>query len=281
MSRLRDLEREITRAQGKREALEETRTKAQARLERAEREIVLLEQASDLTQAATETRKQELNDRVETLVTRGLRAVFGRDDYEFKLNVTLARNMIGVQPVLRSKFGVDRLDLETAISAGHGGGIVDVVSFVLRVVVLSLTRPKLAPVMVLDETFRHVSQDRLRGVANLLRELSASAGVQFILITHKPELLDAADVIYRASLKDGVTSFALEHNLRDESYHQAPRRSDMARPVTAYAHHDLTKANNDAEPQQAKGGQSEIEQKRTRAKRLIKKKRKRDANRSN
>jgi len=269
--RLRALERSLDRAQGQKEALEQQREDSKAMREHDQRRITTLEAAAELVQAATETRRQELKDRVESLVTRGLRAVFGRNDYEFAFDVSLSRSMIGVVPVLRSEFEGDMI--ETAITEGHGGGIADVVSFVLRVVVLSLTRPRLAPVMVLDESFRHVSPDCLRGVATLLRELNQSAGIQFILVTHKPELLDAADVIYRAELKRGRTVFHLEHHLRDDAYHQAPRRTDTAAPRSAFTEDDLTETEPEAEPSEA-SGKAGIEQRRNRTKRLIKRKKK-------
>lgn len=186
----------------------------------------LARQAAEIVQAAIEIRRLELRDRVESLVTRGLRAVFGRADLEFFFEPRVHGGIVGIVPALRSKFG-DRT-IEVGIVEGHGGGIADVISFLLRVVVLSLARPKLTPFLVLDEPFRHVSLEYLRGCAQLLKELNRSAGIQFFLVTHKPDLLDAADVVYRSSNEDGRTIFQLEHDLRDDVYHQ--RADENARP---------------------------------------------------
>ncbi len=224
--RIRQLRDQVRRGEGARAEIVAQVERDEAKVEEIEAECAQLAKAIEVIQAATETRRQELRDRVENLVTRGLRAVFRREDFEFAFNVSLKRDVFGVVPVLRSKFG-DRT-LETGIVEGHGGGVADVVSFLLRVIVLSLARPAVAPVLVLDESFRNVSPEYLRGCSTLLKELNQSAGIQFLLITHKAELLDAADVIYRAELVEGRTRFTLEHDLRDESFHRAPRRGETA-----------------------------------------------------
>lgn len=273
MSRLHELERKVAKAEGLRDGHLAALTKARKRLEAANSKIETLEAAAELLQAATETRRGELKDRVEVLVTRGIRAVFDRPDYEFAFNVTRQRGFMGVVPVLRSDYHGKRL--EASLREGHGGGVCDVVAFVLRVVILSLVRPKMAPILILDESFRNVAAEHLRGVASLLVELNRSAGIQFVLVTHKPELLDAADVIYRARLEEGETKFKLEHDLRDEDYHQAPTRERLRRgkESSVFGQEDLTKPVKAAEGQAT--GRAGTEQARSRTKRLMRRKNKR------
>ena len=77
--------------------------------------------------------------------------------------------------------------------------------------------------------------------AVLLRELSETAGVQFVLVTHKDELLDAADVVYRTRLEDGQTKFTLEHDLDDAAYHRRPKRGERGRaPGSPFDGQDLS-----------------------------------------
>lgn len=245
--RLNNLQRWVDREIGRREEIRGSQERDRVKVEEHEAKAALTEKAILVLQAATETRRQELKDRVESLVTRGLRAVFERSDFEFAFKVALKRDQFGIVPVLRSKFG-DR-DLETPIVDGHGGGVADVISFILRVIVLSMARPRLAQILILDETFRHVSPEYLRGVATLLRELSDSAGIQFVLITHKPELLDAADTVYSSKLsEDGSTTFTLDHASRDENYHAMPRTGAVRiERGTAFDHEDLFRPVKDAE----------------------------------
>jgi hypothetical protein len=222
---LRALRLDLERRVGSRDVVQRHLAALQADAASRADKALLAKQAGEILQAAIEARRQELRDRVEILVTRGLRAIFGRADMEFFFHAHVRGGVVGIFPALRSKFR-DR-EIEVGIVEGHGGGVADAISFLLRVVVLSLATPRLAPVLFLDEPFRHVSLEYLRGCATLLRELNKSAGIQFVLVTHKPDLLDAADVIYRTSVDNGATVFSIEHDLRDDVFHQ--RAAGVAR----------------------------------------------------
>lgn len=217
-SRLRALRLELEHRRGRRDTILAAAERDEAAALEHQANAELAQKATEVIQAAIEARRQELREKVESLVTRGLRAVFGRSDLEFFFETRIHGGTVGIVPALRSRFG-DR-EIEAGIVDGHGGGIADVISFLLRVIVLILTRPKLTPFLVLDEPFRHVSLEYLRGAATLLRELNRSGGIQFFMVTHKPDLLDAADVVYRSSNTDGKTTFAIEHDLRDDIFHQ-------------------------------------------------------------
>ena len=65
-----------------------------------------------LVQAATAARREELRDRVENLVTKGLQAVFRRTDYEFLFEARLTRDVYAMHPMLRSGFGDKKIDVE-------------------------------------------------------------------------------------------------------------------------------------------------------------------------
>lgn len=240
LERLKELRRHVDRQQGKREVLVDQIRVEEEALANYEHEAEELTKATEVLQAAAEARRQELKDRVESLVTSGLRGVFGRDDYEFLFRVNLAANRFGIDPVLRSMFG--EKELEADILENHGGGLADVTGFLLRVIVLCLARPKVAPVMFLDEIFSQVSPEFIRECAVLLRELNTTANVQFVMVTHRPELLDAADVVYRARLENGQTKFTLEHDMKDAAYHQRPAPGQKGRDrASVFDGEDLTK----------------------------------------
>lgn len=273
LARFRVLDREVTQAASKADLIRDQIQAAEARIEEATQERVTIGRAIQVLKTAAEVRRQELRDRVEGLITRGLRAVFERQDIQFVLETRQNMMATSIEPKLRTEFR-GRI-IETEILDGHGGGVADLVAFLLRVVVLTLSRPRVAPVMVLDESFRHVSPQYLRGVAVLLRELNRTAGVQFILVTHKPELLDAADVIYRATIRDGMTTFDLEHECLDDAYHAKPTRDGRERDnATAFDGRDIGGRVNDddmneirfADPQDEHARRQQFKAKRPRKK---------------
>lgn len=225
--RIKELRARLERRRGERDWILSKKKLEEKKLVETKIQQENLIKAAEVVQSAVEVRRQEIRDRVENLVTRGLRAVFGDEDMTFAFNLTLRGGLTGLIPVLKTKFG-DK-ELETSITEGHGGGVADVIAFLLRVVVMSLTRPVLSPVMVLDESFSHVSTDCIRRCASLVRELNEVTGIQFILVTHREELLDAADVIYRTEVVKGATRFHLEHDMRDEAYHKRPKGDELGR----------------------------------------------------
>lgn len=274
MSRLSDLKSRVERGEWERDRAKKDLERAKAKLTALSAGVESHQAAADLLGAAVEVRRHEIHDRVEKLVTHGVQAVFEREDYEFTFQETPTRVNSGIVPSLRSNYKGDQI--EVPLVGGHGGGVCDVVSFVLRVVMLSLVRPRVSSVLILDEVFKNVADAHLRGVASLITELHRSAGVQFVLITHKAELLDAADVIYKVRLEDGESIFTLEHDLRDEDYHQAPTREKLRRRDEPVDDRDLTKPQKASKSLKA-SGKAGVAQKRQVTRRKVQRKRRRRA----
>ena len=82
-----------------------------------------------------------------------------------------------------------------------GGGAVDIASFALRVTLWSLG--KTAPVIVLDEPVKFVSRDLQSRAGLMMRELSERLGLQFIIVSHDPDIIEGAHRTFRAQMKEG------------------------------------------------------------------------------
>jgi len=72
-----------------------------------------------------------------------------------------------------------------------GGGMIDVASLTLRVVIARILGIR-GPI-VLDEPFRHVDQDALPRLVAFARTLCKDLGIQIIIISHDPVTKIAAD----------------------------------------------------------------------------------------
>ncbi len=59
--------------------------------------------------------------------------------------------------------------------------------------------------LVLDETFAHVSAEYLAAVGEFLQEIKDKTGVQILMVTHQEELVDYADKVYRFHTEQGRT----------------------------------------------------------------------------
>ncbi len=180
-------------------------------------QVHLHEQAAHLLAGISEARQLAAQQQIETLVTQGLRTIFG-DDLSFHVIQTVRAKTPVVDFVVRSTLTGPQGEaqiVETDLD-DRGGGMRVVVGFLLRLVILLLSHrgPSTGggtdTLMLLDETFAHVSAEYLPRVASFVRELVDATGVQIIMVTHSEVFAAAADTRYRFELRDGLTHVTAE-----------------------------------------------------------------------
>lgn len=157
-----------------------------------ETKLDLVDKARVLLQATAEAKEYEIKACVESLVTQGLRAVFGRSDYRFVINLSVKRNRLNLdywwEEALRGE------TVKIPLKA-QSGGVVDVTVALLRIVFLSLFNDQ-SKFIILDEPFKHLSSEYLPSVATLLKKLRDMLDLQIILVTHKEELTHCGDKVF-------------------------------------------------------------------------------------
>jgi len=177
-------------------------SEVQGKIIKQELSISIVEDAAVVLASAIEKQQKELKVKVEALVTHGLKAVF-QDDYQFVIQQSWEGNQPSITFCVANPnmAGGKPIPLKDA----KGGGLVQIVAFILRAVILISTRPKLRPIMVLDEPLTMVSDEYRDNLVQLIPELAEKAGIQFIIITHDNDLANIGDKSYRFELKDGQT----------------------------------------------------------------------------
>lgn len=151
-----------------------------------------------ITEVAKSIQKK-VHLRISTLVSRCLSAVF-EDPYEFDIRFETKAG--GTQAELLFKRG----DLVVDPLTGAGGGVVDVAAFALRLACLSMQRPSLRRVLVLDEPFRFVSASYRDRVRDLLKNLSDELNIQIIMVTHIEEFRCGNVIEMKGSSDAGLES---------------------------------------------------------------------------
>ena len=162
-------------------------------------EIVLLGHCSAGFDVLLAAMASESLTSVEALLTYGLRTAFPEQGLACRLEASTKRGQqsIEVKLVHASTGG----PVEAPILDAFGGGPASVISFLLRLLVLR--RTKLAPVLLLDETFSFVSAEYVDGVAALLRDLADKLKLTIVLVTHQQAFAAVAHRAYRIG-KDGT-----------------------------------------------------------------------------
>jgi hypothetical protein len=151
-----------------------------------------------------ETRQADAQRTIEELVTRGIQSIFNDKSMVFKVEQTQR----GKTPEI--KFSVDSRGLNgrtvsTSVMDARGGGLAAVVGFLLRLVVMLLNKEIAEPVLILDETFAHVSAEYEIPLAEFIKELIDKTNITIIMVTHSSAFSEFADARYRFKLVDGIT----------------------------------------------------------------------------
>ena len=153
-------------------------------LARARQRIEDLSKAREVIMLVGKNTQQALQVRISTIVSLALATVFD-DPYEFKVRFEERRNTVECDLLLvRGEDEFSPLD-------SVGGGVVDVVSFALRIADWKLRGGR--PVIILDEQFRNVWPAGQPKVSALLQRLSAELELQIILVSHQERVNECAD----------------------------------------------------------------------------------------
>lgn|SRR3990167_924727 len=198
--RFQNIEKRFYKLKGVKNSLEKIISDYEKQIAEVKLKEVDIEKCLKVLQTLIEMKKEKIKNRIENLVTKGLRTIFEREDYRFEIEMELKRGSMSARPILYSRFG--NKEFSTDIIDGHGGGVVDVTAFILQVIVLLALSNKLEKVIIADEAFKHVSQEYLSNVAQFMQYLNEITGIQIIMVTHKSEFLDVADKKYEVRLND-------------------------------------------------------------------------------
>lgn len=140
----------------------------------------IISEASRLTQ-------QQFKDFVESLVTLAIQSVFPDKDYRFLVDFDLKSNRSQINLLVQEE------DKEPYIpEEDQGGGLLDIISFSLRIVMWSLERPKSRNVLIFDEPFKYTG-NLTELAANMMKEISHKMKLQIIMVTHDERLSEIAD----------------------------------------------------------------------------------------
>jgi len=157
-----------------------------------EKRINLIMKAQIFMQEVAQKTQSNIVLHIENIIDKALEAVF-QDEYKFKFNFEQKRGKTEVEYFLERKDGniVDVIN-------GVGGGVIDIVSFALRIAVWTLLN-NCENIIILDEPFRFLSLELQERAGEILNELSKSLRIQFIIVTHNDKLIEFADEVFKIS----------------------------------------------------------------------------------
>lgn len=194
---------QLTRRAGQRDALRDRAARLVIEQTQLVQAAELLAQAGAVLSSVADERQDTVRHQIEAIVTRGLETVFG-PGLSFHLVQATRGSATVIDFMVRTTFA-DGTTLDTPVTDARGGGVAAVIGYLLRVVILLLTQGH-RRFLVLDETFAMLSAEYLPAMADFVAQLSKTAGVQTLMVTHQDEFAAHADTAYRFALdSDGKT----------------------------------------------------------------------------
>lgn len=167
-------------------------------LKKEKRNLRNIETAQVIIQKVAQQTQQELEYHISDVVTTALTAVFG-PEYELSVKFILKRNKTEVEiKLLKDGQLLDPME-------SCGGGVIDIISFALRIALWSLKKPRTRNTIVMDEPFRFVSRDYLSSVSEIIKMLSKKLNLQMIIVTHIKELEEGANKLFEVNIKRGIS----------------------------------------------------------------------------
>ena len=151
-----------------------------------------LEQGQSIVRTVALQTQQELQYHISSITSMALGAVFP-EPIKFSVEFVEKEGKTEAKAVFLE--GGEQLDPMTE----DGGGAVDIAAFSLRATSWKMGNTR--PVLILDEPFRFVSQDLQPRAAAMLQEVCAGLGLQIIMVTHNPQLIEAADRVFLVTRK--------------------------------------------------------------------------------
>ena len=175
-------------------------TQRKERLEELTNLQEVVDKSQRLCQSVAKKTQESFSIQLKSLINLALETCFP-NQYTFDTEFVENRGKTELRFVLIDNRTNQKTD---DILYSFGGGLVDVVSLALRLCLYSLERSD--NLIILDEPFKFLSVDLRPKAAELLKELSYKLNLQFIIITHIPEIAEIADKLFKVEKIDGISN---------------------------------------------------------------------------
>lgn len=197
MQNLTQLKSRIEQAKGARNQIQNRLKEIETDLKTKQNRQKAIENIQRLIQNTAKETQEKLRYHIEDIVNTALDTCFP-GEYSFIVDFQIKRGKTEADLYL-DKDGerIDPMD-------SSGGGVVDIVSFALRLSAWTLS--KTDNLIVLDEPAKFLSRDLRPLFGSILKTLSEKLNIQILIVTHDEEFIDCADRIFEVRQSKGRSS---------------------------------------------------------------------------
>lgn len=192
---------DVIKLKALREEKEEELTRQQTVYQEIQKKIDKLVQVRNLLENSNIASREYIKTEIEQLVTQGLRTIF--DDSRVMFNIDFVEKRNQTEAIFYLSLEGEDDHIESEIISSYGGGVVDIISISLRIILMQLL--KLEGPLILDEPGKNISIHYIDRFAKFLVEGSKAFDRQIIMVTHNSTLANCADNKLYVDQKGGVS----------------------------------------------------------------------------
>lgn len=127
---------------------------------------------------------------IEKLVTEALQFIFEKP-YKFKMNPEVKRGSMTYSFSLE----IDGREIDNIMDS-EGGGIVSVISILMRIITILISDPPMQRILILDESLGMLSEEYIDNASKFIKNLGSKLDFKIVLVTHQQAFRAHADAVY-------------------------------------------------------------------------------------
>lgn len=147
-------------------------------------------------------RRSKIKDDIESIITEALKLIYG-SHYSIALEYGIKNNRTSAEFKV-----IKETEIGTVIrgQGGFGLSVADTICVPLKLLVLmrSSVNSGCSPVLMIDEGFKHMDENRISSVGRFLSEISKRLGIQIIMCSHHGEMEEFAESVHEVVDDNGI-----------------------------------------------------------------------------
>jgi DNA repair exonuclease SbcCD ATPase subunit len=190
-----EIERAYEKLKYDRQVLANEKIKLVRRIRETTRQLKYHKDARNLLNTSIKIVHENFKSQIEETITKAIQQVFNRN-ITFHLLYEDKRNEMQTKIVIKENG--EELDPKDDL----GGSIIDIISFIFRLILWNSSSPKTRNTFILDEPFKWMGE-LSTFAGKILKDLSKKMNFQIIFITHDDKLIEIADKVFKISHING------------------------------------------------------------------------------
>lgn len=181
-----DFTQKVGEVKGEYKILLNQQNKCEKSIVKYKEDEITYSQAVELLSLVQKVTTDRIKDAFENIVTHALNYIYESDEYSFHLVFSRRGNLHELSFAVQTPTKPEPLDPMVT----DAGGTLNIISFVLRVVLMEVSNPKIKGFIINDETFANLDPEYQIRASEFLNEINTKFKKQILMITHSNEFID-------------------------------------------------------------------------------------------